>query len=197
MRAGPFFAATIRSEDDAQQQRQGRIPQQPPRPDNTRPDRAPAQAARRSEVERQGARRPSPGTQGLAHAVIVRDAVKREGQHKLAGPRRPAERRLGLTHAFAGANDPPQYVRKAWSSGGDRVVKPPPRIELRAARIARRCWSASPRRHRCRIPGHGHAGRQLCALPVGPQPLAGVELAAGQMAPGKQPSRAAIRRYSR
>ena len=40
-------------------------------------------------------------------AVVIRDAIERETQDELASTRGPSERRLGITHPLAGANDPP------------------------------------------------------------------------------------------
>ena len=51
---------------------------------------------------RQARRAPAVTAEALSYAVVIRDPVERESEHKFACSRRPAEGGFRLAHAFAG-----------------------------------------------------------------------------------------------
>ena len=83
-------------------------------------------------------------TQGLAHPVVSRHAVQREGQHKLAGTSRPAERGFGVAHPFAGTNNPPEDIGETRPRRRNRGIEAPLGVDLRSCQI--RIWFPAPPR---------------------------------------------------
>ena len=128
--------------------------------------------------------------------VMIRQPVEREAEHELAGARRPAERALGVAHALARADHPPEHVGEA----GRRPPAPPRRTARRAAiwasvGVRRRAPAARilVRRRRV-VPAHRHPRAERRPLPIAAQLLAGLELARADQPARPSASRAAIRR---
>ena len=94
----------------------------------------------------QGASRPPRRAARTNARVIVGDPVEREGQHELAGARRPAKRGFGIPHPFAGADDAPQDVGQARTGCGDRSIEAALGIELRAVEVRVRPIRRGPAR---------------------------------------------------
>jgi hypothetical protein len=75
----------------------------------------------------------------------------------------------------------------------DGIVEPPLRINLRSSGVDCIGRAAAALGDRSGVPGHGHAGRKLCPLPVASQALAGVELTLTDEASRKWPSERRVR----
>ena len=98
---------------------------------------------------------------------MVREPVEREGEHQLAGPRRPAERLLGVAHALARADHPPEHVAQAAA----RPPSPP-----RRSGVARRPGRGSAparrpaRAHSCPAAARPSASSPSARAPPAPSP---------------------------
>src|SRR6185437_12219628 len=116
---------------------------------------------------------------------------------ELARAGRPAERGLGVAHAFARADHPPEDIREPWPRSIDRCMEPPLRVQLSARQIEPRRGPATPVRDRSRVPGHGHARTELGPLPVAAKPLARLVLALVHMTAREKPAERRLSKIDR